>query len=117
MNSHVLMRLRPDGEEFTRTDIGGSTRKPCQHLHTVCAACIDSWSLDYDVKITPGVIRTFVRRFGQFPFHLLLQGNTYHLIVPEVHQDEVRHMMPTDADGFIGWSDADRATTYGNLLR
>jgi hypothetical protein len=61
----------PIGKMPTLLKFGGTTRNPCEHRDTVCVECLESWSWDYWLDITPGVVKTFITRYGSFPAHLI----------------------------------------------
>jgi len=61
----------PFGVFYSGIKLGGTTRKPCEHGIEVCADCIESWSWDYWLDITPGIISTFIKRYGKFPYKII----------------------------------------------
>jgi hypothetical protein len=46
-NFYVPMRLREESSETRPTPTKIASERRCEHEHTICMECADSWSLDW----------------------------------------------------------------------
>lgn len=77
----------PAGRFQSSIRFGGSRygANPCEHETTVCDRCLIEWAWDYWIDLTPGVVRTFIMRYGRFPDDVAVLDDAGLVINPDVH--------------------------------